>query len=191
MKYSNEKVENLIKQEKERIENQNKQEKELLDTSKKQMREEHLKSLGLIDENKTSREYIAYYREGLKKEPETGKYYVEVSGALDVTDEEYEEICKYFPPNQPEKGIFKNVAVAGSTFAETTLNIIAIIVLVCGIIGTLICLFMFTTSDYGDFNVIGFISSIGILLTSLTIWAVLRIFCEIAINVRQINNKTK
>jgi len=178
-KFSNEKVENLIKQEKERQ-----------DTSQKQMREDHLISLGLIDENKTERKYLnnPYDADDAsrKYDPDKGKYYAERRAALDVTDEEYEEICKYFPTTPTKKEILKT-----ATFAETTLNIIAIIVLVCGIIGTLICLFTITTNSYGDFNVIGFITSIGILLTSLTTWAVLRIFCEVAVNVRQINNRNK
>jgi len=174
-KFSNEKVENLIKQKKDRQ-----------DTFKKQMRDEHLISIGLIDENKTERKYQSYFSDSAKFDEEKQMYYKGCDVALDVTDEEYEEICKYFPTTLTEKEIFKN-----ATFAETTLNIIGIIVLVCGIIGTLICLFTITTNNYGEFNAIGFITSIGVLLTSLTTWAVLRVFCEVAINVRQINNKTK
>jgi len=182
----NEKVENLIKKEKDR-----------LYTSKKQMRDNHLISLGLIDENKTERKYMdtnysAGYSTGYGKfDPETKKYYTESHAALDVTDEEYDEICKYHPPTLSQTDIFKN-----TTGAEVTLNTISIIVLVCGIIGTLICLFTITFVEEcrgcgKEFSPIGFVISLGVLLTSLTTWATLKIICEIAMNLRQINNKTK
>jgi len=183
----NEKVENLIKKEKER-----------LDASKKQMRDTHLISLGLTDENKTERIYQDRYSNSAIREHETGKYYTLKHHALEVTDDEYEEICKYYSPTQPEKEITKpkttlntSTEVTSNTGAEVTLNTIAVIVLVCGIIGTLICLFTITFSGghYKDeFSLIGFIVSIGILLTSLTTWSVLKVFCEIAMNVRQSNN---
>ena len=176
-KFSNEKVENLIEQEKSRQ-----------DTSQKQMRNEHLISLGLIDENKTERKYLDNPYDvddaSRKYDTETNKYYTERHTALDVTDEEYEEICKYFPTILTKKEILKT-----ATVAEQTLNIIAIVVLVCGIIGALVCLL--TIRYYGDITLTGVLTAIGVLLTSLTTWASLRVFCEIAINVRQINNKTK
>ena len=171
----NEKVENLIKQEKER-----------LDAFKKQMRDNHLISLGIIDEGKTERKYLPYNVDGAKLDTETNRYYFEEYFALEVKDEEYEEICKYYSPTSltpPEKETLKT-----ATAAENTLNTIAVIVLVCGIIGALVCFLVFIDGNEGW---IGFIISIGILLTSLITWATLKIVCEIAMNLRQINNKTK
>ena len=172
----NGKVEDLIKQGKE---------------LEKQMRDAHLISLGLIDESKSERQYVpSYFSASAKLDTETNKYYFEEPVAIKVTDEEYEEICKYYSPKPQEKEILKT-----ETTAEKTLNIIAIVVLLCGIICTLICLFSisFVADIHGntEFNAIGFIISIGVLLTSLTIWSVLRVFYEIAINARQINNKIK
>ena len=163
----NEKIENLIKQ----------------------MRDKHLISLGLIDENRTEREYVDYYSERAKAEHakrdrKTGKYYLEKLQALDITDEEYEEICKYFPPAFTQIETLKT-----TTAAENTLNIVAVIVLICGIIGSLICFYVFAV-ELGE-GWLGFIMSIGILLISLITWAILKIVCEIAMNLRQINNKTK
>ena len=172
LKKMNVKVENLIKQEKER-----------LNVSKKQMRDNHLIRLGLIDENKTERKYQNYYSETANKFDSTkNMYYTEINSALEITDEEYEEICKYSSPITPITPITlktpeKEISETG---AESTLSIIAILVLVCGIIGFIICLVT-----------LQFITSIWFLLTSLTTWSLLRIFCEIAINIRQINNKTK
>ena len=164
----NEKVEKLIKQ------------GECLE---KQMRNEHLISLGLIDENKTERKYIneSDYFSGCEFDTDENRYYYERYSALEVTEEEYEKICKYFSPISPEKTIAK-------TGAERTLDVIAVIVLACGIIGTIICLFSIAVYEE---PVTGIITSIVVLLTSLATWAILRILCEIAINIRQINNKTE
>lgn len=172
----NEKVENLIKQEKEH-----------LHILKQQMRDNHLISLGLIDESKTFRKYQNYYSESAKLDEGNQKFYTESVGALDVNEEEYAEICKYFPPNLQKNEIFNN-----PTAGERTLDIITIIVLVCGIICTFICLvtlvFVNKYGDFGEgFNIIGFIISLGVLLTSLTTWSILRVFSEIAANIRQIN----
>jgi hypothetical protein len=91
----NEKVKNLIQQEKER-----------LDVSKKQMRDKHLMSLGLIDENKSDRKYQGYFSESAIWDGEKQMYYTGTDYALDVTDEEYDEICKYFSPTPtPEKKV--------------------------------------------------------------------------------------
>jgi len=81
--------------------------------------------------------------------------------------------------------------------AENTLKVIATIVLICGIIGTLICLFTiveiqdpkFEYTKVSIFNPIGFVISISILLGSLTIWASLRVLSDISINLKELNSK--
>ena len=176
----NQKVENLIKQK-----------KELLDVSRKQIRDKHLISIGLIDEEKTRRVYLDFCSETAKYDAEKQMYYGEVADALEVTDEEYAEVCKYFPPSPPTE------CEISKTGAEVTLNAIAIIVLVCGIIGTLICLFTIVFVDSGNryadevFSPTGLVITLGVLLSSLTTWAVLKLFCEVAANIREIKNKTK
>jgi len=81
-------VENLLKTEKERI-----------IASDKQKRDNHLISIGLIDKEKSNRIYQGYHTlEYHKYDEEKNAYYKESFEALDVTDEEYIEICKYFPP---------------------------------------------------------------------------------------------
>ena len=168
----NQKIENLIKKK-----------KMYLDV----IRDNHLVSIGLIDEEKKRRIYLASYSATAKYDKEKKMSYKEGVGALEVTDEEYAEVCKYFPPGSETLG----------TSAETTLNVIAVIVLICGIIGTLICFATIVYVDSGDrytddvFSYIGLAITLGVLLSSLTIWSVLRLFCEIAANVRQIKNKTK
>lgn len=86
----NQKVENLINQEKDRLEKY-----------RNQMRNNHLKSLGLF-EDKMERVYLDYNDGSAKIDEETKKYYIENPIVLEVTDEEYNEICKYFPPVEKE-----------------------------------------------------------------------------------------
>ena len=92
--------------------------------------------------------------------------------------------------------------------AEETLNTIAWITLVVGIIATLICLFTvcwttktvvtqhFTysediTKDVTTFNPMGFAMTIGIFLSSLASWAFLRVISNISLTLKDIKNKTK
>lgn len=89
----NEKVKTLIE----------KRKTELEETKQKE-RNKHLISLVLTDESKTERQYIGYYKESAKYDKEKKMYYIESAGALDISDAEYEEICKYFSPT-PEKKV--------------------------------------------------------------------------------------
>ena len=73
---------------------------EFLDKKKEEelkRRNEHLISLGLVDKSKKEKKYGSAFRNNAIQEEETGRYYVERYGALEVTDEEYAEICKYCP----------------------------------------------------------------------------------------------
>ncbi|MBQ9434537.1 MAG: hypothetical protein IJU33_00210 [Bacteroidales bacterium] len=69
-------------------------------------KEAHLRKLGLIDSEKSEKQYAsanlpAWEREqkGYVNYDENG-YYRVVNQALNVTDEEYAEICKYCPPEK-------------------------------------------------------------------------------------------
>jgi len=100
-------------------------------------REEHLISLGLIDEEKTK--YGIVYLDNwdgtkdCKFDNEKNKYYKEsfVPAAIEITDEEYQEILKYAP-------IIKDIKAAGATPSETKwakiIEIIAYIYLIGGIL---------------------------------------------------------
>jgi len=71
---------------------------EFLDKKKEEelkRRNEHLISLGLVDKSKKEKKYGSAFEDNAIKEEVTGRYYVERYGALEVTDEEYAEICKY------------------------------------------------------------------------------------------------
>ncbi len=92
---------------------------------------------------------------------------------------------------------------AESNAAESTLNVIAIIVLWAGIIGTVFCLFTLTTTKVVDptyhysihydtvFNPAGLAISIGVLVSTLTTWALLRVVANISKTLKEINAKMK
>lgn len=169
----NEKVQDMINQEIER-----------LDALKKKERDEHLISLGLVDEEKSARKYYDYYFYDAKWDQEKELYFIGISGAIEVTDEEYRKICKYFPPTKKE-------VPSVPTVAEKTLNVIAIIIMIFGIIGSLTSLFTIGLDQYDDITFTGLIISLGILLTSLTTWSLLKVIIEIASNVRETKHKTE
>ena len=83
--------------------------------------------------------------------------------------------------------------------AENTLKAIATIVLVCGIIAAIICLF--TVAFIQDpeyhytskkiFNPAGFATTIMVLLSSLISWGFLKVLANISLTLKEINNKTK
>lgn len=78
--------------------------------TEKKKRDEHLISLGLVDETKSTihREYCEGNRPGSKYDEDKDRYYIEHVEAvpLEVTDEEYREILRYAPI---EDGDRKNV----------------------------------------------------------------------------------
>lgn len=87
--------------------------------------------------------------------------------------------------------------------AENTLNVIAGLVLWVGIIGTIFCLFTLTTTKVVDptyhysihydtiFNPAGLAISIGVLISTLTTWAVLKVVVNISKTLKEINTKMK
>lgn len=90
---------------------------ELIDKKKEEEREkelklrnEHLISLGLVDEELSKKEYTSYYSNSTKYDEEKKLYYIERNVAIEVTDEEYAEICKYYPAyNNIEENIFTDI----------------------------------------------------------------------------------
>jgi hypothetical protein len=104
---------------KEQIENLLRGEKERIIASEKEKRNNHLISIRLIDEGKSSRIYHA--ENGDKWDKEKGKWYTENLVALDVTDEEYTEICKYFPPSKID-GKSSKIGDGGNDDVKTIKN---------------------------------------------------------------------
>lgn len=133
----NEKVQDLINQEIER-----------LDALKKKERDEHLISLGLTDKKKSERKYYDYHFPDTEWDPEKKMFFILIDGAITVTDKEYSEICKYFPPTKKE-------VINVPTTAEKILKVIAIIVLIFGIIASITTLFTIGLDRYNDITFTG------------------------------------
>lgn len=61
------------------------------------LRNEHLISLGLIDKNNIEKIYVKTQVIGSKIDNENNQFYIEKYNAINISDEEYKEICKYYP----------------------------------------------------------------------------------------------
>ena len=83
--------------------------------------------------------------------------------------------------------------------AENTLTVIANIVLVCGIIASVICLFTivwvrdpgYTYIKKTIFNPTGFATTIMILMSSLISWSFMKVLANISLTLKDINKKMK
>lgn len=85
--------------------------------------------------------------------------------------------------------------------AEKTLSLIASIILWLGILGSVICLFTITTTEvirpgyYSRtetvFNPAGLAITIGMLISTVATWALLKVFVNISRTLKQINSKLK
>ena len=104
-----------------------------------EIRNKILIHLGVVDKEKSYREYLPYYvNKECKWDDEVCKYYIEKPVPLEVSDEEYQKILKYaeaeveLEEEKPKK----------STKWGSAIEVIAWIVLIVGIISNLV--FMFT-----------------------------------------------
>lgn len=83
--------------------------------------------------------------------------------------------------------------------AENTLTTIANIVLVCGILASLICLFTivwvknpaYTYHDEYMFNPSGFATTVMILLSTLISWSFMKVLANISLTLKDINKKIR
>lgn len=100
---------------------------------------------------------------------------------------EKEEIVGQPSEQKPEATTNKNSS------AENTLSIIADIVLVLGIIGTVVCLFtiVFVGRHNDEFNPVGFGITLSGLLSVLISWSVMKVLANISLTLKGINKKLK
>lgn len=82
--------------------------------------------------------------------------------------------------------------------AEYTLNVIANIVLICGIISTVICLFTIVFKEESHyyftervFSPSGFATTIMVLFSSLISWGFLKVLANISLTLKELNSKIK
>ena len=144
-------------------------------------RDLHLIELGLVKEEKTTL-YSKFHTDTCNVwDPEKQMYCGTVSQAIDVTDEEYEEIKKLSPK--------KITPPQTDDFAETLLNGILIISLIVGIIGCIVFLSLGFESYRGSSTY--FISAGILLVASLVNFAVGKVLLNISNNLHSINSKIK
>jgi len=182
---------------KEQVENLLRNEKERIIASEKQKKEEHLISIGLIDEGTRTRVYQSSWSDSATYDEEKKTYYKESFGAVEVTDEEYAEICKYFPP---KLDIFVENSKLGKEYPA-----LSVISIICKVIGALIVLLAviglffgisLATSGYSSETSLGIILIFSSLLCgmvfSLPFFAfseLIKVFIRIEINTRKSQGK--
>lgn len=147
---------------------------------KRKRREKHLIKLGLIQENKI----ILDEWDGsanCKYDNETGKYIKGTVKAIDVTDEEYAEICKVCPEDEE-----KHEQTETEAKAENILNIIATLYLAAGIILGVLLLVAGISGEGGTTH---FLWAVVCLLNSSLVWALLRCFANISTTLTEIKKQ--
>ncbi len=142
----------------------------------------HLLELGLIDSEKITK----YYSKSQSSvytmwDSEKQMWYYSTPAPLDVTDEEYEEI-KRLSEKKEEPLVLNNGA-------ESFLNVMLIISLIIGIIGTL-ALFVIGMTQYIGGGVY-IISAVALLIASLVNFSVGKVALNISKNLHTINAKIK
>lgn len=173
--------------------------KEAQSASKKAKREKHLIEIGLIDKNRSR--YTDFNGNTLTKEKydsfiAAGYTVYEQKEALEVTDEEYAEICKYAPEKSITDGVADRAAERGIANFANAVKIIGVILwIILALIGFIVGLVVADSS--WEFSVglfiayffcgvfSGFICWLGCYLT----WAVLKVFTNISNTLYRIEAK--
>ena len=175
--------------------------KEYLDAAKaaerkkfEEKRDSILISLGLVDPDKTKREYsdLDYYTYAYPEwDPEKRKHYRIVHEPVEVTDEEFEEIMKY-APKVSKKEVSNDIkytpqCVEVENGAEKFLAVVNNIALAIGIIAAVFLLFIALNSN----KIAGYfvLSALGVLLVSFVSWAVVKVVLNVSNNLHEINAK--
>lgn len=172
--------------------------KEAQSASKKAEREKHLIDLGLLGENNFR--YMDGAGNTLTKEQydsfkTIGRPVYKKGGALDVTDEEYAEICKYAPAKKIADVIDVSAERGIANFAKVVKVIGVVLWIVLALIGLIVGIVranstwefsvgLFMAGLFGGvFS--GFICWLGCYLT----WAVLKVFTNISNTLYRIEAK--
>lgn len=103
--------------------------------------------------------------------------------------------------NDSSQNVEEKKEMATGNGAENTLLTIASVVLFCGIIATIICLFTIVWVEQRDpdytslketvFNPSGFVTTIMVLFSSLISWSLLKVIANISLTLKDINSKLK
>ncbi len=137
------------------IEEQNEKQRQ----EKQKEKDKHLLELGLIDENLSEKQYAGpstsdgdakYW--GYKHHDSKGWFKIIKGVPLNVTDEEYEEICKVSPPTKtiPDNKFQAELLEKTDSIRKMVkfFVILTVISMVCGFILALVALFKGSTYSY-------------------------------------------
>ena len=132
---------------------------------------------------------------------EKRKYYGTKKNPVDVTEEEYAEILKYTTAQKDKEDEEEIKATPVNDGAEKTLNTIATITLVCGIIAAVICFATlcfqkvpaagYTYITETKFDPSGLGIAFSVLIVSIATWALMQVFANISITLKELNSKIK
>ncbi len=149
---------------------------------KEEAKRKHLVELGLVEG--IERVYSDTYTYGAdtKYDEERKQYYVEVPQAIEMSDEEYAEICKYYPESVNDAGGGADEEYA----AENTLKTIATLCLVVGALAAAICLIIVIDEELPGTILVGVAVAF---LAILEAWALLRCIGNISTTLKQIKAK--
>lgn len=176
----NEKVQQLIEK---KIKEQE-QAKLQLEEAKKARRDCHLVALGLHGDKQEKIWTTHRVSQSQYYSPQREMFYSLGYPPIEVTDEEYAELCKYYPEN----GDFgKEESVIENTASEKTLKAVAGIVLGLGIVFSLILVIVAFSFDMGILALL----AIPCLLSILSTWALYRCITNMSFTLRQIDQKLK
>lgn len=162
--------------------------KEFIDVAKEQKRikfeqerDKLLISLGLTDEEKSTKVYSEFYRDGYEWDEENKKYYHTVPMPIEVTDEEYEEILKYAQIKENTEDIPENKD------DDNFLSITNKIVLILSCVACFILVFASINMEEYTFAIIG----LAILPFCVLSYAGIKVFVNISKTLQEVNNKLK
>ena len=152
-------------------------------------RDSLLLSLGLIDPEKTRREYSDYpYPTDTHPDldEEKKKYYRTIVEPLEVSDEEYEQIKQYAPKET------LSVVSGNSVLGKTSENFLALLSNISLAIGTIVSIvLLFSTNNFGGNKGYVVLTAVGLFFISLMSWAAIKVLLNISNNLHEINSKIK
>ncbi len=74
--------------------------------------------------------------------------------------------------------------------AENALEIVAAVVLACGIMGAILCLFLcFPQESFDSFDANGLVTLLLVLVSTLVVWGLLKVVANISKTLKEINKK--
>ena len=115
---------------------------------------------------------------------------------LDRIEEKMDKELGYKNPRKTKETTTteKQEVVKVDNSAEKMLNAIAIVILIAGLIGTVMCFFNLAIIEYSGgsiFNPSGFAITVGTLLSTLICWGAMNVLTNISTSLKEINSKIK